>query len=277
MTASKVAIELRSKGGSDKKLSTADLKTYLKEKSMSQAGDKPTLWHRAKLQHTVTSEGLSTAEGDNPTTLKPAGLRKACARAGLSPIGSNDELLTVLVEHLSKEKRKGGGLSSSSSSSTTKTTNPSAKLNPIALAERVLELADDAVGNPICILKLADPKLVPEASTAVLRKAYLKMSLAIHPDRIGRSFKEATKSFQVLVTAFEALTRPDTIPSGDDEGGGGGGKSGKGSGAVKIARSNEGCFRTAVHCPRCKQPWGEKVEGNPDWFYNVMMMGKEKH
>ena len=128
------------------------------------------------------------------------------------------------------------------------------------------------------ILRLADPSLSRDSPTAVLRKAYLKMSLAIHPDRIGRTFKEATRSFQVLVTAFERLTSPDAVPGGDDDdddddGGGRGKGKGKKKAAPKIARSNAGCFRTAVHCPRCKQAWGEKVEGNPDWFYNVMMMG----
>ena len=107
-----VLSELRS-GGTDKKLSVGVLKEFLKAKGMSQAGDKPTLWHRCKLQHAVETKGLKTADGDDPTTLKPAGLRKSCARAGLSPIGSNDELLTSLVSHLSKQH--GAGDSSSSS------------------------------------------------------------------------------------------------------------------------------------------------------------------
>jgi curved DNA-binding protein CbpA len=30
-----------------------------------------------------------------------------------------------------------------------------------------------------------------------MRKAYLRLSLALHPDRLGRRFKDATKAFQV--------------------------------------------------------------------------------
>ena len=36
----------------------------------------------------------------NPFTYKPAELRKACARAGVSPIGNADELLEGLITHL---------------------------------------------------------------------------------------------------------------------------------------------------------------------------------
>ena len=51
--------------------------------------------------------------------------------------------------------------------------------------------------------------------------------------------------------------------------------SGKGKKKVaKISRSNDGCYRTRVCCPRCKQTWSEgTVDGNPDYFYNFMMMG----
>lgn len=50
---------------------------------------------------------------------------------------------------------------------------------------------------------------------------------------------------------------------------------GRGAGKVAaISRSNEGCFRTRVCCPRCKQPWSEgSLDGNPEYFYNFLMMG----
>ena len=87
-----------------------------------------------------------------------------------------------------------------------------------------------------------------------MRKSYLKISLAIHPDRIGREFGEATKAFQVLVTAFERCTEPENIPSAGDDGK----KKGKEK-VVKIQRSNSGCHQTYVCCPRCKTAWGAKV------------------
>lgn len=46
------------------------------------------------------------------------------------------------------------------------------------------------------------------------------------------------------------------------------------SDAMQISRSNEGCHRTRVCCPRCKQKWSEDgLDGNPDYFYNFMMTG----
>jgi len=207
-------------------LSTAVLKAWLKAQGMTQSGDKPTLWGRCKLRHRTTTLGLRTSDGDDPCSLNPAGLRKAAARAGLSPIGSNDELLIALVDHLAKSAPKAAAASSSSSSSdassatgATSSTNSGAssgKLDPVALAEKVLSLADASVGDPILVLRLADLSLQASAPTAALRKAYLKLSLAIHPDRLSKSFPEATKAFQVLVTAFERATQPEGDGPGGD-------------------------------------------------------------
>jgi hypothetical protein len=58
---------------------------------------------------------------------------------------------------------------------------------------------------------------------------------------------------QALVRALERLSQPELE---DDpfmkQGGGKGGKK-----VATISRSNEGCFRTRVCCPRCKQQWSE--------------------
>lgn len=210
-------------------LSTAVLKAWLKAQGMTQSGDKPTLWGRCKLRHRTTTLGLRTSDGDDPCGLNPAGLRKAAARAGLSPIGSNDELLIALVDHLAKNAPKAAASASSSSSSSdassatgaTSSSNggggtTSGKLDPVALAEKVLSLADASVGDPILVLRLADLSLQASAPTAALRKAYLKLSLAIHPDRLSKSFPEATKAFQVLVTAFERATQPEGDGPGGD-------------------------------------------------------------
>ena len=71
---------------------------------------------------------------------------------------------------------------------------------------------------------------------------------------------------QVLVTAFERLTQPELVPDGQDDQSEG--KSGsKAKKTARISRSNEGCVRTSVHCPRCKQAWGAAVE--------VRVMGKK--
>jgi hypothetical protein len=243
----------------------ADLKAYLKDGGVSATGDKGSLWWRCKIHHTVVSIGLVTADGGVPTKLTAAQLRKAAARVGVSPIGSSDEMIGGLVEYLTKEKRKNGGGDDDAASASA--SDPTAKVKGPALAEAVLSLADAAIISPIRILQLSDPALQPTSPTADLRKAYLKISLHIHPDRIGREFKEATKAFQILVTAYETLTSPDYIPSDESAP-----KKGKKK-AAQISRSNEGCFRTLVYCPRCSARWGDKVEGNPEWSYNIMMQG----
>jgi curved DNA-binding protein CbpA len=106
-----------------------------------------------------------------------------------------------------------------------------------------------------------------------MRKAYLKISLIIHPDKIGRVFAQATKAFQALVRAFERLSSPDLTTEADER------KGSKGKEAAKtIARSNENCFRTKVKCPRCKQPWSEgTLDGNPPYFYNFLMTGLKQY
>lgn len=269
----KVSSQLSSSSPSPTKLSVADLKAYLKNAGVTFTGDKGTLWWRCQTHHTVVSIGLVTADGDIPTKLKTPQLRKAAAKVGVSPIGSSDEMLEGLVAYLTKEQsRKNDGsttsasdLSSSSSSGKSNATKPKPK-GP-ALAEAVLSLADAALISPIRILQLSDPTLEPTSPTADLRKAYLKLSLHIHPDRIGKEFREATKAFQVLVTAYETLTSPDYLPSDEPQT-----KKGKKK-AAQISRSNEGCFRTQISCPRCNTRWGDKVEGNPEWYYNVMMQG----
>lgn len=43
--------------------------------------------------------------------------------------------------------------------------------------------------------------------------------------------------------------------------------------AKAISRSNEGCYRTTVFCPRCREEWGVPVQGLPPYTYNYMMMG----
>lgn len=45
-----------------------------------------------------------------------------------------------------------------------------------------------------------------------MRKAYLKLSLLIHPDKLSNSFPDSTRAFQALVRAFESLSAP-TIES----------------------------------------------------------------
>ena len=74
------------------------------------------------------------------------------------------------------------------------------------------------------------------------------------------------KAFQCLVHAFERLANPHLYAEED-----------KGGKQKSLGRSNDGCFRTVVKCPRCKEPWGRKLDGNPDYFYNFLMMGLKSY
>eukprot|EP01032_Pedospumella_encystans_P014651 gene14651-16808_t len=91
---------------------------------------------------------------------------------------------------------------------------------PVDVAKRVLELneVDDYVG----ILNLAAPsvdaRIDRKSSVNQMRKYYLKLSLTIHPDRMGKTFPEATKAFQALVKAFEHLTSPELIEEVETKG-----------------------------------------------------------
>lgn len=152
-------------------------------------------------------------------------------------------------------------------------------VDPIAVARKVIALDDE--GDCEGILNLAAPstdaKITKASPSAAMRKLYLKLSLLIHPDRLGGRFKDATKAFQALVRAFETLSAPPLVEEVDS----GRGKGKKGATEKKpmqISRSNEGCHRTQICCPRCKQPWNEgTLDGNPDYCYNFLMTGLKSY
>ena len=255
-------------------VSVADLKGQLKTLGMSQAGDKGTLEFRIRMGLKSTQQKLTVrvaGEEFLAHTLKLAQVKKLAAQAGISPIGTLDEILSQYIDHLESNKTK-------TSSSNTKhskdahnsndnggnPTSSAAEQKAKLLSVKVVELAelDDFSG----ILNLAgggSGDLTKDSPHAQMRKAYLKLSLILHPDK-NRSVPDATKVFQALVNAFERLTQPDLVEELEP----------KGKKTSAIARSNEGCHRTRVCCPRCKQPWSESaVEGNPPYYYNFMMTG----
>lgn len=126
---------------------------------------------------------------------------------------------------------------------------------------KVLALAElDEHAEILNLARGSGPVITSASPVAMMRKAYLKLSLVIHPDR-NASNPDATKAFQGLATAFERLSQPEMYAEEDA----GRGKKKKDA-PKKIARSNLGCKRTRVRCPRCHVPWSEsKIEGNPDY------------
>jgi len=248
---------------------------------MSQSGDKGTLEYRLERGTQSATLDLQTPDGLPVHQLKLAKLKPFAARAGISPIGNLDEIMFAYMEYLIplQQQQKGGvetveddddvengeAKASSTSGSTMNKSTVAAELST-----RVLKLneEDDFLG----ILNLGNNKagavaLTASSSVSILRKAYLKLSLVLHPDK-NKGNKNATLVFQALVNAYERISQPELVEEATSQA-----RNGKKK-AATIARSNAGCYRTRVRCPRCKNKWSETtVEGNPEYFYNFMMTG----
>lgn len=230
---------------------------------MSQGGDKGTLECRIAKGEESAKLGLQTADGDPVHQLKLPKLKPYAARAGISPIGTLDEIMFQYIEFLKKSNPgadTGGEDASGGAANRTGSGNGS---GASGISGRVLQLAeeDDFVG----IINLGGANVTASSSVAILRKAYLKLSLVLHPDK-NRNDPDATRVFQALVNAYERISQPELVEEVKV-------RKGKKK-AAAISRSNEGCKRTKIRCPRCKNSWSESsVEGNPDYFYNFMMTG----
>ena len=248
------------------KLTLSDLKGICKKHGLTQQGEKETIIWRIKLKDKCDSQSLKTFDGSVPYLCNEAKLRIACAKEGVSCIGNKDEMLDLLVSHLAN---KAGNVSSLSGSS-----SGSGKVDPVLVAKRVLELdeLDDFAGILNIASRPGEPMLNNQSSSAAMRKAYLKLSLLIHPDKLSRSFPQAAKAFQALVRALDRLSQPPIVDDSVNLS-----KKGKEK-TFTIARSNEGCKRTRVLCPRCKERWSESsVEGNPEYYYNFLMCGLKQY
>jgi len=266
------------KSGGLEKLKVGELKGFLKDHGISQTGEKGTLMFRIKAF--LDGERLKI-DGLNPALLKAGELKKECAKRGLSPMGYPDELLESLIGYL---KTHGSGDSTAAASgerpSAQEKTGAESGGNEeegnkggnatLALIQRIVELGEEDDWGGILGLGATGQKLTKQSPTADLRKAYHRLSLLVHPDRVGPGMGDATRAFQSVVTAFERLSEPEL----EEEEGKKDAKAGKKKEKGKtLARSNENCFRTRVYCPRCKTEWGQSIDGLPPYTYNYMMMG----
>ena len=233
------------------KLKVAELKRLLKERGQSGAGEKDELVRRCELCDTGEKHPLP--DGRNPTALKAAELRKALAQRGLPcdlAIQTRDELMGLLLGALKKEGGGGGGGGGGASSGGGDGAEAEdAEELATRLAIQVLELAE--AGDPEGVLSLLGQPVSRSTPFAHQRKAYLNLSRMIHPDKLPR-YQQATKAFQALVSAFEALTAPELPPQGAQP---------KAKAHSAISRSNAGCHKTRLHCPRCKAVWGAAERG----------------
>jgi hypothetical protein len=137
-----------------------------------------------------------------------------------------------------------------------------AMLLGIRIAKEVLARGER--GDHEGVLSALGASLTRESPFESLRSAYRGLARLIHPDKLSRRFPGATKAFQCLAHAFEVLTAPEvSLPSGKK----------KGANEPTVGRSNHGCYRTKVLCPRCKASWGHKDSGLQSYDYTFLMMG----
>lgn len=151
-------------------------------------------------------------------------------------------------------------------------------INPTAIADKVLELneVDDYLGILNIPSTSKETMLTMKSDLKLFKKNYLKLSLIIHPDRMDKTYANATKAFQALVKAYEILSTPELIEEIKNHDNNKNAKNKKKMNA--ISRSNEGCYRTRVCCPRCQQPWSENtLDGNPTYFYTFLMTGLKQY
>lgn len=234
----------------------SDLKEFLKSVGLPMTGEMNAVAKRISMHFDVKTLDLFVMQDGKkmtPFELKVAALRKMVAQLGMDPTGDKDELHSSLIEHLkSKGKSDGGGGGAGSSTG-------SNEPQGVVVAKQILEMQSDYPS----ILSASGINVTTDSSVATMRKAYLKLSLLIHPDKLQSTFADATKAFQCLVNAYERMSQPELFLEEDQEE----------DKKKKVMRSNDGCHRTQVYCPRCTAEWGLPDSGVEQYDYNFMMMG----
>ena len=193
---------------------------------------------------------MNTPTGLRVQRIPLAEVRKTLAQAGLDVIGNQPELRQRLVAHLDTQAR-------AAHASLDESAAPEARDAPsnAAIIQAALACGDDYAA----LLSLAGGEpITPDSPVAVMRRAFLRLSLKLHPDKNG-NIAGAPAAFQALVLAFERLSQQE--PQQEEKlgrGGRGGGDGGDDSAPrrprervdVDAPRSNEGCFQTRLYCPR---------------------------
>ena len=138
----------------------------------------------------------------------------------------------------------------------------------VGMAVRVAQqvLSRGSSGDHEGVLSALGVPLTRSSPFEALRKAYRGLARLIHPDKLAHQFSGATRAFQALARAFEVLTAPAVeLPAQPT-------RRGQTSGtAPAVGRSNEGCYRTRVCCPRCGASWGGRDSGLQPYEYTFLM------
>ena len=233
-------------------LTVSKLKAKSKERGLAATGEKGILIWRLKLKDRHAD--VRCADGTDPFSFRGAALKKAAARHGVNCMGSPEEMLEGIVKKLAADAPQKPALEDDGSQDARRA------------ATRVLELAAEDAWEEILSLGAPGKSLTAMSPLNDLRGAYRRLCRLVHPDKL-RGFDGATRAFQALVTALDRVTGSD-LPVESEE-------ADKGPG---IERTNEGCVRTIVKCPRCEEPWGASAnEGLPNYAYNLLMTGLREY
>jgi hypothetical protein len=219
---------------------------------------------------------MNDAIGKKVNNVPIAEVRKLLGAAGGDIIGNQAELKLRLAKHMreqhvSESTATSNAQPASSSSSSSSSSLPASNASVI---KNVLECADDYAS----LLSLSGVTVTASSSQTELRRAYLRLSLKVHPDKNNSSL-ESRQAFQLLVSALERINQ---APGGEDEGSGRGGR-GDAPRAPRervdtsISRSNAGCVQTRILCPKCKMDWPRKELGLEDAAYNFFMMALKSY
>ena len=200
-------------------------------------------------------------------------VRKLLGAAGGDIIGNQAELKLRLAKHM-REQQESTEPSSAQSASSSSSSSSSISATNASIIKSVLECADDYAS----LLSLSGVTVTASSPQAELRRAYLRLSLKVHPDKNSSSL-ESRQAFQLLVSALERIAQ---APGGEEEGSGRGGR-GDAPRAPRervdtsISRSNNGCVQTRICCPKCKMDWPRKELGLEDAAYNFFMMALKSY
>mmetsp|Transcript_40009 Transcript_40009/g.127950 ORF Transcript_40009/g.127950 Transcript_40009/m.127950 type:complete len:120 (-) Transcript_40009:1153-1512(-) len=110
---------------------------------------------------------------------------------------TKDELYAALVEKLAGEGSGRGGRQDGGGGARTRSRWPSACWS----WER------SRTGRASCFQAWAS-----SCHAVLAHKQYYKLSALVHPDKLERTFKQATIAFQLLVTAYERLSQMQPPP-----------------------------------------------------------------
>lgn len=234
--------------------------------------------HQGKAWSTVPC--LNTEHGTKVKNMKPAEIRKSLCDAGLSPIGDGGELKKRLAVYYvtmapsaagatssdTSDAGVGGGEASETTAATTETASDSDTLRELMNVIMANE------GDYPFILSLSGKMVTAASSKPELRKAYLLVSMKVHPDKNAGN-PLATKAFQAVVESFERLANPEQFEEEEDDGK----PMKKRQKTERFTRGNEGCHPTKVQCPKCRSVWNTRDLGLEDSAYNFLMQGIKQY